>query len=86
MSAIANANNNTRTYNTQNQRTYNTTQNDTGNKTSNVNTLGEYAEHVIGKMPGVSYSRLLKEFRETFLNIDAMILDDLRVCFFGLWD
>lgn len=46
----------------------------------------EYMQTVIGKTASKSYSKLLLEFRETFLNIDAMILRDLRPCFFGLWE
>ena len=44
----------------------------------------EYLKHLIGYM-GTSQSKLLNEFRETFLNIDKMIIDDLRVLFFGLY-
>lgn len=44
----------------------------------------EYLKHLIGYM-GVSQSKLLNEFRETFLNIDKMIIDELRVLFFGLY-
>lgn len=47
--------------------------------------LEDYLEHVKGKTGGVSYSKLLNEFRETFLNIDAMIISDLRDLFFNLW-
>ena len=50
-----------------------------------VNTLEEYAEVVKGKHGSSSYSSLLKEFRETFLNIDMMIIDELEVLFFQLW-
>ena len=34
---------------------------------------------------GVSQSKLLNEFRETFINIDKKIIDELRPLFFGLW-
>lgn len=44
----------------------------------------EYLKHLIGYM-GTSQSKLLNEFRETFLNIDKMIIEDLRVLFFGLY-
>ena len=53
--------------------------------TTGVNTTEEYLEHVKGKTPGTSYSKLLMEYRETFLNIDMMIIDDLSDLFFGLW-
>ena len=48
-------------------------------------TTEDYAEHVYGKMPGKGYAQLLKEFRETFINIDVMIIDDLKNLFFQLW-
>jgi len=34
---------------------------------------------------GSTPSRLLKEFRETFLNIDAMVMDELEELFMQLW-
>lgn len=59
--------------------------NKNGQRRGSVKNLNEYAEKVIGKMSGVSYSKMLNEFRSTFLNIDAMILKDLEPLFFGLW-
>lgn len=53
---------------------------------SSSNTVEDYAEHVIGKFPGKSYSKLLQEFRETFLNIDLMVINELSDLFFGLWE
>lgn len=55
----------------------------TTNKT--VNSTEDYLEHIVGKRGGLSYSKMLKEFRETFLNIDMMVLDDLKDLFFNLW-
>lgn len=57
------------------------------NSTNNrdLNSLDDYLEHVKGKNGGASYSALLKEFRETFLNIDMMIIDELAELFFNLW-
>lgn len=49
------------------------------------NTTEQYAEHVYGKMPGKSNSQLLKEFRDTFLNIDLDVIKDLANLFFNLW-
>lgn len=54
--------------------------------TGNVSNLEEYTEHIAGKRGSASYSRLLKEFRETFLNINMRIVDDLNDLFFGLWE
>ena len=43
-----------------------------------------YLERVAG-YDGKSGSELLNEFRETFLNIDLMIINDLDVLFMQLW-
>lgn len=45
----------------------------------------DYFEKVIGKTSGTSYSKMLLEFRKTFLNIDKMIIEELQDLFFGLW-
>lgn len=47
--------------------------------------LTHYAKHVAGKEAGVSYSKMLQEFRETFLNIDMMIIDDLKDLFMQIY-
>lgn len=53
--------------------------------THTFNNLSEYIENVTGKRNGMTYSEMLKEFRETFLNIDVDILKDLEPLFMGLW-
>lgn len=58
----------------------------TSNRDTDTTTNEDYAEHVIGKFPGKSYSKLLQEFRETFLNIDLMVINELSDLFFGLWE
>jgi hypothetical protein len=55
------------------------------NENGIVSNMAEYEEHIIGKRSYMTYSKMLQEFRETFLNIDMMILDDLKPCFFNLW-
>ena len=50
-----------------------------------INTIEDYLQHVWGKTPGASYSKLLKEYRETFLNIDMMVINELKDLFFNLW-
>lgn len=45
-----------------------------------------YVQTIVGKSSGASYSARIKEFRETFLNIDLMIIRDLEDLFFGLWE
>ena len=50
-----------------------------------VKTVDDYITRVSGKNGGVSYSKLLQEFRETFLNIDLMVINDLQDLFMGVW-
>ena len=57
----------------------------TNTKTRNLRDIEDYLEHIKGKSAGASFSKLLQEFRETFLNIDLMIINDLNDLFFGLW-
>lgn len=47
--------------------------------------LETYLEHVVGKNGGRSYSSMLKEFRETFLNIDMMVIEELDELFMQIW-
>lgn len=56
------------------------------NDENNISTTEDYLEHVQGKRGGVTYSKMLSEYRETFLNIDRMIIDELNDLFFGLWE
>lgn len=61
------------------------TEDNTTNNTENVNSTDKYIETVRGKQGTQNYSELLKKFRETFLNIDMMIIDECSDCFFTLW-
>lgn len=51
-----------------------------------INSTDEYLNHVLGKSAGRSYSKLLSEYRETFLNIDRDVIRELANCFFLLWE
>ena len=53
--------------------------------TDKFNSTESYIVHVVGKQAGVSYSKLLKEFRDTFLNIDLDVINELKDLFFNLW-
>lgn len=53
--------------------------------TSNVDTSEDYLETLVGKQGTESFSSLLNKFRETFLNIDMMIIDEFSDLFMGLW-
>lgn len=56
-----------------------------GNVSAVLTNTEDYLETVQGKNGGVSYSKLLMEYRETFLNIDMMIIEKLEPLFFQLW-
>lgn len=59
---------------------------DSGNThTIKYGSMDEYLKHLIGYV-GISQSKLLNEFRETFLNIDKMIIEELNILFFGLYN
>lgn len=57
----------------------------TKHKFADIKNIQDYAQHVVGKTGGESYSKLLMEFRSTFLNIDMLIIEDLQDLFMTLW-
>lgn len=61
--------------------------NDTFNshQVKNTESTEEYLDMVSGKQGGASYSKMLMEYRDTFLNIDMQVIDALSDLFFGLW-
>lgn len=61
------------------------TKNESNSNTGTVNNTEEYLESVSGKQGGGSYSGMLKEYRDTFLNIDRMVIAEFDDLFFGLW-
>lgn len=75
--------NNTGTSNTNN--THEVTRNTDGNETGTVNTTEDYLEKVEGKQGAGSYSKLLLEYRDTFLNIDMMVINELSDLFMLVW-
>ena len=56
-----------------------------GNVSATLTNTEDYLETVQGKNGGASYSKLLMEYRETFLNIDMMVIDQLEDLFMQLW-
>lgn len=53
--------------------------------TETVNGNNQYTESVTGKMGTVDKATLLKRYRETFLNIDMQVINELEDLFFQLW-
>lgn len=58
---------------------------DTNESSSTSVSEDTFTEKIIGKRGTASYSSLLKEFRQTFLNIDMMIIDELEDLFMQMW-
>ena len=56
-----------------------------GSGTKKYDNTDEYLEHVKGKRGTDSYSKILQEYRKTFLNIDQMIINSLSDLFMGVW-
>lgn len=56
-----------------------------GSEVGSVTNLNEYSEHVFGKRNGMTFSKMLIEFRNSFLNIDKMIIDELKPLFMNIW-
>ena len=65
----------------------NNTYNESGfnRKQRNAKNLEDYLETVTGKRGTRTYASMLRELRETFINIDAMIIDELSDLFMNLW-
>lgn len=77
------------TQDTSNGSSVNTTENNTKNNSySNnatvINNIEDFIENVSGHMV-TSESKLIKEYRESFINIDMMIIDELADLFMNLW-
>lgn len=60
---------------------------DNVNKTdvSKITSTEKYIQHVYGHTSGSNYSKLVKDFRETFLNIDMMVIEELEDLFMGIY-
>jgi len=55
-----------------------------GTKTGTANNVGDYLETVVG-FENMNASKLLQDYRETFLNIDMQIIDELNKLFMCIW-
>ncbi len=57
----------------------------TSKLSSTINNTEDYLENVRGKQGGTSYAKMLQDYRDTFLNIDMQIIDELSDLFMNLW-
>lgn len=65
--------------------TSDTTRTGTNYNYSDITDTTKYLEHVTGKQGTASYSKMLLEYRQTFLNIDMLVIDELEPLFMQLW-
>lgn len=73
--------------NENNDSTTDTKNNSSTNRTekTNLTDTEKYLERVQGKQGSGDYSEMLLKFRNTFLNIDMMVINELEELFFQLW-
>lgn len=66
---------------------YSQTLSDNGstNGTNSYSTTDEYVDHIVGKFPGHTYAKLITEYRKTLLNIDMLIIEELKDLFMLIW-
>ena len=77
--------NNTGTQTVDNTGTVRNQGKDTESSKRVMNNTQDYAEHVVGKRGTQSYAKMIMELRDSFINIDMMIIDELNDLFFNLW-
>lgn len=51
----------------------------------NAKSTDEYLERITGKQGSSSYSKMFTEYKDSLLNLDQMLLNDLSDLFFNLW-
>lgn len=68
-----------------NENTVTNKTNTTSVRKDDFNSTDEYVNKVTGKSAGMSYGRLIKEYRSSLVNIDNMIIEELKDLFFTLY-
>lgn len=63
----------------------NSSVNSTNSVSEYTTNMDNYLEHIVGKMSAIPYSDLLQKYRETFLNIDMMVIEEFDELFLDLW-
>lgn len=56
------------------------------NNNTTINNTEDYIETVRGKQGTQSYSSMIMEYRESLINIDMMIINELEELFMGIWE
>lgn len=55
------------------------------NYSQDIKSTDEYLETVKGKTSGLSYSKMLDEYKEALINIDLMVINELNNLFMMIW-
>lgn len=58
---------------------------DNGEFSEKNNNIRKYVEEMQGKTSSITYSKMLDEYRNTFLNIDMMVIMDLKDLFMNIY-
>lgn len=84
---LTDARKNTDTINNTGQAATSSTDTKTGERSDqrNADSTESYFERIAGKMNSTSYSELLQKYRDTFINIDLMVINEFEDCFMKLW-
>ena len=82
---VEDKNSKSETGSTNNSESSTTIGNEKRTNSNMVNSTEEYAERVVGKRGGITYAKMVEEYRNTLLNIDLMVINELKDLFFGLW-
>lgn len=70
-------------YNRQNSSQYTDAGGTNGTKV--YSSTDEFVNHVVGKFPGRSYGKMIQEFRESIINVDMLIIRELKDLFMLVW-
>lgn len=65
--------------------TFNATGRDTSSENNEITTTSNYITKVIGTNGGKTFTEKIVDFRNSMINIDMMVIDELEVLFFQLW-
>lgn len=62
-----------------------TTSGSTSSANNKTDSTDHYIKRIVGNNAGRTDAQMLKEFRETFLNIDSQIIEELEPLFMQIW-
>lgn len=69
----------------QSSGTSSTSASSSGSRSSEHEGKTTYIERIVGKRGGASYAQMIRDLRESFLNVDQLIFNELEELFFLLW-